>query len=68
VVELYSKIRRNIKIIDKTLRSLHTMAIEVCYKQQFFISLARIENTVNPKPKREMKQEIARPLNIQDLL
>ena len=38
MVELYSKIRRNIKIIGKSKRSLHTLLARVCYKQQFFIS------------------------------
>ena len=41
MVEVYSKIRRIIKIIDKSERSLHTLRAEVCYNQHFFISLTR---------------------------
>jgi type IX secretion system PorP/SprF family membrane protein len=32
------------------------MRAEVCYKQQFFISLAKIENAVKPHSKRSMKK------------
>ncbi len=35
------------------------MRAEVCYKQQFFISLAKIENAVKPHSKRGMKKTIS---------
>lgn len=41
--KIYSKIGRIIKIIQQTLRSLHTLLTEVCNKPQFFIYLARFE-------------------------
>ena len=56
MVELYSKIRHFVKIINKSNRSLLTMPTEVCYKQQFFISLASLRITDKPHPKRGMKK------------